>query len=80
MEDYSFLPAIDYVATRLQVAAMIVYGRNWPYSATPEGKIVLDASTSSTVNRWLDEHQRAGAAIGILKQSTSCKPEIPNQL
>ena len=34
------------------------------------------------MNRWLDEHQRAGAAIGILKQSTNCKPEIstPNRL
>ena len=81
LDEYSFLPTVGYVATWLQVAAMIVYGRNRQYTAIAEGKIIRDDSTSLSTTNQLDEHQRAGVAISLLQMTFGhefCIQRSPN--
>ena len=69
IQDCLFLPATEYVTTRLQVAAMIVYGTNWSYSTTQEGKLVVEDTASSPVNESLDERQRAGKIFVLIGET-----------
>ena len=57
------LPRIDHVAIRLQVAAMIAYGANSPYTAPTHDQILLDL-TSLPVNRVLGATRLLKAKFG----------------